>query len=199
MRKILPSLLALVALSLAGCYDYGTVIQGRTVAYDATSKTVTVLEDKNTEEKKDPNYVLPVVVFAMPTDPAEMGQAPTAGLRVNLDTDKKIITMYNPATKTLDNIPFELVTNDVGVDVAKQHASVYDATTKKPRVFPVVDKENRTITIYSRRQLKLTTIKLSEANFARFGEKDWDAGEEVRIYYKEMGKALRFMNIPKTK
>jgi len=29
-------------------------------------------------------------------------------------------------------------------------------------------------------------------------ENTWDAGDEVRIYYKEAGKALRFMNISKT-
>ena len=29
-------------------------------------------------------------------------------------------------------------------------------------------------------------------------DETWDAGDEARVYYKEEGKALRFMNISKT-
>ena len=44
----------------------------------------------------------------------------------------------------------------------------------------------------------LATIKLPPEDCAKYGEKDWDAGDEVRVYYKEPGKSLRFMNVTRT-
>ena len=67
----------------------------------------------------------------------------------------------------------------------------------KPKKFPVVDREKKTITVYSKRQQILTTLTLPEEYFA-LPDYTWDAGDEVRIYYKEEGKAQRFMNITKT-
>ena len=40
-------------------------------------------------------------------------------------------------------------------------------------------------------------IQLPEEYFA-MPDSTWDAGDEARVYYKEEGKALRFMNITKT-
>ncbi len=200
VRKILPLLLVLAALSLAGCGEYGKVEQGRAVGFDksTTPPTVWIIQDNGIDEKNPQYTVLPAHPFTLPADPAEAGPEPKVGLRVKLDVEKKIITMYNPKTKQFDNLPFELVEKHDNVDVRRQHPLVYDAATKKPRPFPVVKAEERTIAIYSRRQAMLATIKLSEADFAKYTEKDWDAGDEVRMYYKEPGKSLRFMNVTRT-
>ena len=53
------------------------------------------------------------------------------------------------------------------------------------------------MTIYSSRQKIYEIISLPEEYFA-LPESTWDAGDEVRIYYKEEGKSLRFMNISQT-
>ena len=200
VRKILPMLLVLIALSLVGCGEYGKVEQGRAVAYDTTTTppTVWIIQDADTIPNQPKYTVLPAHPFVIPADPAEMGQVPHVGLRMKLDVDKKIITMYNLKTKQFDEIPFEIVEKHDNVSARKQHPLVYDAATRKERPFPVVKTEDRTITIYSRRQEMLATIKLSEEDFSKYGEKDWDAGDEVRIYYKEPGKSLRLMNVTRT-
>ncbi len=63
--------------------------------------------------------------------------------------------------------------------------------------FPLVDKEKKAITVYSGRQKLLVTFSVPEEYLA-LPDNTWEAGDEVRIYYKEPGKAARFMNITKT-
>jgi hypothetical protein len=199
VRKILPLLLVLTGLMLAGCGDYGKVEQGRAVAFDKEKSQVTIIIDNNLDVKKQPNYsTLPVHVYTLPTDPAERGQDPVPALRMNLDVEKKIITMYNPRTKAFEELPFEVKEDHPNVDVRRRHPLVWDQTARRAVKFPKIDAATRSITIYSRRQLRVTTITLSEADFAKYKDNEWDAGDEVRIYYKEQGKALRFMNITKT-
>jgi len=115
-----------------------------------------------------------------------------------LDVEKKIITMYNPQTKAFEELPFEVKDDHQNVDVRRRNPLVWDQKTRRAIEFPKIDAAERTITIYSRRQLRLTTIKLSEEDFGKYKGSEWDAGDEVRIYYREQGKALRFMNITKT-
>ena len=199
VRKILPLLLVLTGLMLAGCGDYGKVEQGRTVAFDKEKSTVTIIVDNNIDPKKQPNYAtLPAHVYSLPTVAAERGADPSPALRMGFDVEKKIITMYNPKTKALEELPFEVKDDHKDVDVRRRHPLVWDQSARRAIKFPKIDVAEKSITIYSRRQLRLTTIKLSEADFAKYKDSEWDAGDEVRIYYKEPGKALRFMNITKT-
>ena len=67
----------------------------------------------------------------------------------------------------------------------------------KGKKFPLVEKDKKAITIYSGRQKLLTTFSLPDEYFA-LPDDTWEAGDEVRVYYKEPGKALRFMNITRT-
>ena len=198
VRKILFPLLVLAGLTLAGCGEYGQVEQGRTVAFDKDAGTVTIIKDSGTDDKHPQYTVLPPHTFQLPADPAERGADPAVGLRVNLDATNNVITMYNPKTQQFDKLSFTMVQKEENVNVRRQHPLVYDAATKKARTFPVVDAEKKTVTIYSGRQQLYTVIKLSDEDFAKYGEKDWSAGDDVRIYYKELGKALRFMNVSKT-
>ena len=200
VRKILPLLLMIVGLSLAGCGEYGKVEQGRTVAFDETKTpaTVWIIQDSGIEDG-NPHYdVLPAHPFVLPDDPAEIGAKPFAALRVKLDVEGKVITMYNAAEKQFDKLPFEVVKDDKGVSARKRHPLVWDATTRREKKFPEINEAENTITIFSRRQERLTTIKLSHEDFGKYKGDEWDAGDEVRVYYKEQGKALRFMNITKT-
>ena len=191
------ALLALACLALAGCGDFGKIEQGRVVAFDKDKKTVTFLP--NSALSGTPKYAAPPLVFAIPEDPAEMGRDPKGGmLRTNINIEKKLISMYNPQAKAIEDLSFELVENHTGVNVRRQHPLVYDAAARKPRVFPQVDAAKKTVTAYSARQQMLTVMKFSDADFAKYNGDQWGAGDEIRIYYKQPGKALRLMNITQT-
>ena len=197
MHRIATFLVALASLGLTACGDFGKLEQGRCVAWDAEKRLATFVRDIGTGIN-NPEFVLPAVTFSMPEDPAEMGAAPRAGLRIKLDTEKKVITMYNPATKAFEDLSFELVDEHKNVDVRKRHVLVFDVDAGRPRTFPQVNVEERKVTIYSARQMLLSTIRLSEADFTRFRTEDWDAGDLVRVYFREPGKSLRFMNVSRT-
>jgi hypothetical protein len=55
----------------------------------------------------------------------------------------------------------------------------------------------KAITIYSGRQKILVTFSVPDEYLA-LPDDAWEAGDEVRVYYKEPGKALRYLNISKT-
>jgi hypothetical protein len=203
-RKILPLLLVLAALMLAGCGDYGKVEQGTVVAADKDK--ISIIVDVNKELKKaadyakDPNphdYVLPPVGD-------ERGEAPNAGLCVRLDVANKNITMYNRKDKKFETFPIEVL-DDInrGIRLNRRQEVVHNVKViRKASDFPVVDEANKTVQLFYRRlegdQSRLVTIKLADADFAKYQQKEWGAGHEVRIYYKAPGKAERFMNITKT-
>jgi hypothetical protein len=206
VRKILPVLLVLIGLSLTGCGEYGKVEQGRTVAYDKTTTppTVWIIQDSGIDDKHPQYTVLPAHPFQIPDDPNEMGAEPFVGKRLKLDMEKNEIVMYNVDSKQFDHLPFQLIEKHENVNVRRQHPLVYDSTTRQARKFPVVNEAEKTLTIYSVRQELLTTVKMDPDDFAKYGGDEWDAGDEVRIYYKEgpkdgkPGKSLRFMNVTKT-
>ena len=189
-RYIWLMVLALLPLALVlGCGELGKVDQGRVIAYDKTKGAVTLIQDKKAEPGKPDYNSLPPHTYLQPQDPGEMGQEPKAGLRMKLDMDKKIITIYDPETKGFKDISFEIVEQKTGV--AKDNPLV------EGKKLPAVDKEKKTVTIYSGRQKLYAVITLPDEYLDR-PPSTWDAGDEVRIYYKEPGKALRLMNISKT-
>ena len=188
----------LVALPLAllmGCSEPGKVDQGRVISYDDATKTMVFIRDK-ANDTQNPDYTyLPPVSYALPVDPAEIGPLPKAGGRMKIDNKKNQITIFDPATQNFKTIDFVMV--DFKENIDKNHPLVYDKEADKAKKFPVVDKEKKTVTIYSGRQKTLSVIQLPEEYFA-MPDNTWDAGDEARVYYKEEGKALRFMNITKT-
>ena len=193
-KLILAILLILPLVFLAAC-DYGKVDQGRVVKFDKEKGTVTIIRDlKNDSQNPDYSY-LPALVYTMPADPAETGAEPKAGLRLKLDTKNNQITIYDPEGGKFETITYTLI--DQKENVGKEDPLVFDASQKKAKKFPVVDKEKKTIAVFSSRQKTLTTFSLPEKYFS-LPESTWDAGDEVRMYYKEDGKALRFMNVSKT-
>jgi hypothetical protein len=186
---IVTLLVVLTGVFLTGCGELGKVDQGRVIAYDAEKKEVTLIQDKKADIGKPDYTELPPHKYLIPTDPAEMGAVPKAGLRMKMDPEKKQITIFDQASQSFKTLDYTLVEQKEKVD--KEDPLV------KGKKFPLVDKEKKAITIYSRRLKLLTTFSLPE-EYLSLPAATWDAGDEVRIYYKETGKALRMMNITTT-
>jgi hypothetical protein len=191
MRKQYCWLTLLFILPLVmvwGCGDLGKVDQGRVIAYDKAKDTVTFINDVK-HDAANPDYSGAPTTFVMPKDEAERGAEPKAGLRMKLDTKAREIVIYDLPTKTMKHITYTLI--DQKEDVGKNSPLVAD------KKFPMVDKDKKTITVYSGRQKLLVTFSVPE-EYMSLPDHTWEAGDEVRIYYKEPGKIARFMNISKT-
>jgi len=184
------TLLVILPLLLAyGCGEMGKVDQGRVIEFDKAKGTVTLIRDIK-GDSKNPDYShLPPVVYQIPKDPAEMGPEPKAGLRMKLDTQAKQIIIFDPASQNFKKIDYTLIDQKEAVEG--------ENPLVKDKKFPLVDKEKKAITVYSKRQNLLTTFSVPDEYFA-LPAGAWDAGDEVRIYSKETGKARRLMNISKT-
>ncbi|MBU0993919.1 MAG: DUF4881 domain-containing protein [Proteobacteria bacterium] len=183
------------AVLLMGCNDFGQVDQGRTIAFDKANKTVTIIRNKSFDPKNPDYSVLPPVNYRLPDDPAETGPEPKVGRRMNFDIDKKEITLFDPAANGFVTIHYTLVDQKDNVD--STDPLLCDPVTKKQKPFPLIDEATKTITVYSKRQKVLVTFTVPD-EYAGYSPDTWDSGDEVRIYYKEAGRAKRFMNVSKT-
>ena len=94
-------------------------------------------------------------------------------------------------TKALEvlNVQF----SDVEKGLKRTHPKVHGKT------FPIIDKDKMSVTEYSARLQALVTFTIP-ADKIDLPPATWEAGDEVRMYYKENAKhqALRFMNITRT-
>jgi hypothetical protein len=181
-------LLILPFALVCGCGEMGKVDQGRVVEFNEAKGIVTFIQDEKADVG-NPDYSGAPHVYSLPTDPNERGADPRAGKRMKLDTKTKEIVIYDAATKGFKKITYTLIDEKDGVD--RNNPLVKD------KKFPAVDKAKKAITIYSGRQKILITFSVPDEYF-NLPDDTWEAGDEVRVYYKEPGKALRFMNITKT-
>ncbi len=197
IKPILLIAAAGLMLGITGCdtSKYGKVEQGRVVDFDAEKKVVTVVHDSAMDPAHPVYDVMPAAVFNLPSDPAEVGPLPKAGQRLKLDVDKKEIEIYDAPNQKLAYIPINIV--DVQEKIDRTHPLVYDDKEKHAKPFPVIDSEKKTVTVYSGRQKLLCTFEIP-AGYEAYPPSTWDTGDEVRIYFKTEGQALRFMNISKT-
>ncbi len=180
---------AIVALLALHPKEFGKVDQGRVIAYDKQKGLVTIISDSR-QDFRNPDYnTLPPHVYKVPDDPKHMGPEPTVGKRMKLDLEKKLIVIFDDATQNFINIPIEVVEKKTGIK--------RDNPLVAGKKFPIIDKEKMTVTVYSARLQILSTFKVPEEHINRPPE-TWNAGDEVRIYYREPGKAHKFMNISKT-
>jgi hypothetical protein len=185
---LVAGLTAALLLGGFGCGEQGKVEQGRVIGFDKAKETVTFIVDTK-HDTANPDYSGAPVTFKLPENPAERGEDPKPGMRMKLDTKTKEIVVYDPTLKSMKKINYTLI--DQKENVAKNSPLVAD------KKFPIVDKEKKAITVYSGRQKLLVTFSVPEEYLA-LADNTWEAGDEVRIYYKEPGKAARFMNITKT-
>lgn len=202
-NKLLWAAIAIVAI-VAGVYifvaapkDFGKIDQGRVIAFDKEKKTVTIVRDKNEDPKKPDYSTLPPHTYALPVEiggEPRMGPEPKVGKRMKLDAKKNELIMFDDANQNFKVVKYTLIDQKENVD--RKSPLLKDAEGK-PKKFPAIDKEKKVITIYSGRQKLLTTVSVPDADF-NTDPSYWDAGDEVRVYYREAGKALKFMNISKT-
>jgi len=184
------TLLVILPLILAcGCGELGKVDQGRVIAFDKEKGLVTLIRDMKADPKSPDYSHLPPLVYEIPKDFNEMGPEPKAGLRMKLDAKAKQIIIFDPASQSFKKIDYTLIDQKEGVE--------NEDPLVKGKKFPLVEKEKKAITLYSKRQKLLTTFSVPEEYFS-LPAGAWDAGDEVRIYYKENGKARRLMNVSKT-
>lgn len=189
-RLIWLSVLALLPLALLlGCGELGKVDQGRVIAFDKAKGTVTLIQDKKAEPGNPDYNTLPPHTYTIPEDPNEMGPEPKAGNRMKLDAKAKEIILFDSASQNFIKIPYTLIDQREGIG--------RDNPLVAGKKFPIIDKEKKTITEYSGRQRLLVTFSVPDEYF-NLPHDAWEAGDEVRIYYKEPGKALRLMNITRT-
>ena len=184
--------IASVALMFGCGKDYGKVDQGRVIEYDREKGTVTLIRDLKTDPG-NPEYThLPPLTYTLPKNQGDISAEPKTGYRMKLDTKKSQIIIFEPTTKSFKTIDYKLVKQLDNIE--KDDPLVFDKAAGKEKEFPVIDKMAKTITIYSRRQKILTTFTVPE-EYLTLPTKTWEAGDDVRIDYKEDGKALRFTNI----
>jgi len=199
IKKCILILLLCVSplIFIAGCgKDLGKVDQGRVIEFDKDKRTVTFIRDIKADPGNPDYSHLPPLTYEMPQDLKEIvGAEPHAGYRMKLDTKKSQIIIYDAAAKNFRVIDYKLIDQKELVD--KDSPLIVDQATKKEKQFPIIDKDKRTITVYSKRQKVLSTFTVPNEYF-ELPEKTWDAGDEIRVYYKQDGKALRFMNISRS-
>lgn len=190
MRNLILCLVLGFSLVLAACDFNGGVEQGRCVGFDAGTKTVTLVEDTALDQH-NPHYSGKVLSFKLPENPLDVGPLPVAGGLVMLEPDKGKVLYYDSSSKSLKELSVEFVSEEKGV-------TAKDARLKD-KTFPIIDRANRTVTVYSPRLEELVTFKIPETaiDLPPF---TWELGDEVRIAYRndQPGQAIRFMNVTKT-
>lgn len=192
--KLLKSVLIAALLTMMFAFPAQAAdVYGRVVAYDKAGKKITFIEDKLAwSNPKRPDFsVLPPKEVTLPEDPADM--APKAGGRLRVDYEAKEIIIYNPSTKSIDTFAIELVSRTDGVEPDNQLVS----ENGKPKVFPMVDKAKSEITIYSRRQKNVCTIKVPE-KYMELEDSVWDDGHNIKVAM-DGDKVTGFTNLSKTK
>lgn len=108
-----------------------------------------------------------------------------------LEIAKGQVLYYDRESNSLKELPVEFVSEEKNV-------TSRDARLKG-KTFPVIDKANSTITVYSPRLEELVTFKATPEELA-LPPYTWELGDEVRIAYRndQPGQAIRFMNVSKT-
>ena len=189
-KNILALLLACAPLLFAlGCSDFGKVEQGRVIAFDKQNGLVIVIRDSTGAADKPSYDLLPPVTIKLPQNPDEMGPHPEAGKRLLFDTQNKKLVVYDAAAGAIKTITYTPV-----LEVANVAS---DSKQVKGVKFPVIDREKKTITLYSSRDKKLVTFTVADEHFS-LPEDTWKSGDDVRYYFKQPGQALRVMNVTKT-
>ncbi|WP_308587967.1 DUF4881 domain-containing protein [uncultured Desulfovibrio sp.] len=174
---------------LTGCNFDGGVEQGRCVAFDATAKTLTIVVDV-THDQFNPHYSGGTHTFKLPVESKDMGPTPSVGGRLMIDLVKNTVLIYDQKTNSVRELAVQFT--DVEKNVGSDHPKV------KGKTFPIIDKDQQTVTVYSGRQKSLITFKIP-AEAQDYPAYVWTAGDEMRIAYRNADKAqaMRIMNVTK--
>ena len=181
---VLLAVAALICLLGTAALAQEKTVQGRCVGFDKAKSVVTFVRDAK-NDPQSPDYQLPPLSFSLAPD---MGPAPKAGNRMKIDLKKNQIILYNEASKDFKTFTYTLVEQKEGIEA--------DNPLVAGIKLPAVDKEKKTVTLYSKRQKSLTVLT-PPAEFLSLPDSAWDSGDEVRVVYAEEGKALKFENLSK--
>ncbi len=175
---------------LTGCNFDGGVEQGRCVAFDPAAKTLTIVVDV-THDQFNPHYSGGAHTFKLPVEAKDMGPSPVVGGRLMIDLAKNTVLIYDQKANSVRELPVQFT--DVEKNVSSDHPKV------KGKTFPIIDKDQQTVTVYSGRQKALITFKVP-AEAQDYPAYVWTAGDEMRVAYRnaEKGQAIRVMNVSKT-
>ncbi len=190
IRSLLLILVLGLSTFLTACNFEGGVEQGRCVAFNPEAKTLTIVVDV-THDQFNPHYSGGVHTFKLPTIAGEMGPLPEVGGRLMINLEKNTVLIFDPESKTVREIPVQFV--DVEKNIRPRHPKVAGKT------FPVVDKEQQTVTVYSNRLSALITFKVPAGDID-LPPYVWAAGNEMRIAFRNSDKnqAIRIMNVTRT-
>lgn len=189
-RRSLVTLATVAVLWFAtGCANPGKVEQGRAIAFDKQNGVVTLILDSAPKSDQPKYDVLPPVAVRLPLDPSETGPAPDAGKLLSFDTKKRTVVFFDAASATIKTVSYLPVDEQDGV-------SRNDPQVANKKL-PAVDRQKKTVTIYSRRKRLLLTFAVPDEYLA-LPDDTWKSGDEIRYYYKQPGQALRLMNVSKT-
>ena len=192
-RRLIIGLAVVSMLTAIGCGEEEKIDQGRVIALDKTKGTITLIREKKTDPQNPDYSQLPPVTYDLSKDFLEIKTEIKVGLRVKLNARKNQIIIYDPATQNFRTIDYTLLNQKEGIAI--DNPLVFDTDNRKPKAFPIIDRERKMITVYSRRQQILTTFTVPQKYF-NLPEYTWNPGDEVRVYFKER-KALRLINITK--
>jgi hypothetical protein len=102
-------------------------------------------------------------------------------MRVDLNNRKVVV--YEAATNSLRTIPYTLIEEKHNVP--------------KAGALPTIDKAKGTITVYSRDDKTAVTFTATDEMLAMPAD-TWKGGDEIRYYFRDLGQALRMMNVTRT-
>jgi hypothetical protein len=187
---LISGLFILPLLILIACGEKERFEQGRVIDFDKNKKTITLVRDNNADPK-NPDYTLPPSTYHLPK--GSLGEEEIkSGLRINLNTKKNQIVIYDSATQNFKTIHFTLLDKKEGI--LADNPLVFDPGMRRMKEFPIIDRERKMITVYSKRQQILTTFTLPEKYFD-LPEYTWKPGDDVRVYCKDWNdKKIRKVN-----
>ena len=193
MSKLMKLLLAAILCLGLATPALAADTYGRVVAYDKAAKKVTFIEDSlGWSNPQRPEFtVLPAKEAVLAEDPGDM--APKAGGRLRIDLEKKEIIIYNGQTKTIDAFAVEIVNRQDNVEPGNPLL----LADGKEKSFPMVDKAKCEVTIYSKRQKNLSTIKVPQ-KYMDLPDSVWDDGHNIKLTLAG-DKGTNFVNLSKAK
>lgn len=168
MKKFMKILsLSVIAVGLVASLSMAEEVMGRCVNFDKDKNTVTIIKDAN-NDKANPNFQLPPATYALPSgaEPVKFGK------RIKLDLKENKLKYFDDASNSFKTLDFTLVEKAEGVEPE-------DARVANKK-FPAIDKEKKTVTIYSKRQKVLTIIGISADSLA-LPEKTYDSGDDLKL------------------
>ena len=108
-----------------------------------------------------------------------------AGLLLKVNADRNELLVFDAETGRIETVKCLSL-------------KMESAREKQGQVFPEIDRGKKTIRTFARDLSKTVTFTLSDEDLAR-PVGSWQMGDVVRIYYQEPGKAIRLMNVTKTR